>query len=112
MIQLINVNENKQFTKDYDFPEGLNSTHLMALMNLNFLGSASMSFMSKRLNMEKGFGTKHRKYMAGLMNELDEKKREEFYKAMDIVTKTIVSFSRDEEMCKIMSEITQQETNS
>lgn len=136
----------KAFIRNYNFPEGLNPTHLFTIMNLNFLKSSSMSFLSHRLNMEKGsfttvankliklgyvksdrsekdkriyelsltdkgrelaedFGGKHRRYITGLMDELDDQKRKEFFKAMDTVTKTLVSISHDDEMEKILNEI-------
>ena len=44
----------RKFLRSYDLPKGLNKTHIMTLMNLNFLKSASMSFLAHRLNMEKG----------------------------------------------------------
>lgn len=135
------------FIKNYDFPEGIKTTHVMTIMNIKFLKSASMSTLSHRLNLEKGsfttvanklikkgyitstrsesdkrvyelsltekgkalakdFGSKHRNYMAELMDELDEEKKEKFFEAMDIVTQTIVSFSHDEELENILLELT------
>lgn len=137
----------KPFIRNYKLPEGINTTHIMTIMTLNFLKSAPMSTLSTRLNMEKGsfttvanklikndyiistrsekdkriydlsltekgkalaedFGSKHRNYMIGLMDKLDEEKKNEFLSAMDIVTQTIVSFGDDDEMKHILNEIT------
>jgi DNA-binding MarR family transcriptional regulator len=40
--------------KQYDFPKGINQTHMKALLMLRHCGAQSMSELSKKLNLEKG----------------------------------------------------------
>lgn len=44
----------KSFIQDYSMPEGLNQTHLKALINIRFNDGCPMSDISHRLGMEKG----------------------------------------------------------
>lgn len=44
----------KDFLHQYDFPKGLNPTHIKTLMSLYIHGSAPMSELSRMLNLEKG----------------------------------------------------------
>jgi DNA-binding MarR family transcriptional regulator len=44
----------KDFLSDCRLPEGLNHTHMMAMLNLRFCGSSSMCDLSRKLNLEKG----------------------------------------------------------
>lgn len=44
----------KDFWVDFDFPKGLNHTHLKTLIILYFEGSCSMSTVSEMTNLEKG----------------------------------------------------------
>lgn len=44
----------KPYFQEFDFPKGMNETHLKALMNLRFTGASPMSEVSRRLSLEKG----------------------------------------------------------
>lgn len=44
----------REHMKQYKFPEGINHTHMKALLTLRVWGEQSMSDLSKKLNLEKG----------------------------------------------------------
>ncbi|WP_105617814.1 MarR family winged helix-turn-helix transcriptional regulator [Vallitalea okinawensis] len=62
----------KQFVGNYDMPEGLNQTHMITLIVLYFNGSAPMSDLSQKLNIEKGSFTP----VANKLIQLDYIKKE------------------------------------